>query len=93
MSAGSSLEEQCLEMYNTCIQVLLAMFMAEAGKCFLSLVMAFFAYWQRLILLAAPLMLLVADVLYTWTAAKPDQAETLKWLRKNCSLFFCHLLA
>lgn len=60
---------------------------------FLELGHGFLAYWQRLMLLAAPLMLLVADVLYTWTAAKPDQAETLKWLRKNCSLFFCHLLA
>lgn len=34
MSLGSSPEEQCLEMCNTSIQVLLAMFMAEAGKCF-----------------------------------------------------------
>lgn len=32
--------------------------------------MAFFC------LLAAPLRLCVADVLYTWTAAKPDQTET-----------------
>lgn len=60
---------------------------------FLELSRGFFAYWQRLRLLATPLRLLVADVLYTWTAAKPDQAETVKWLRKNCSLFCCHLLA
>lgn len=51
------------------------------------------AYWQRLMLLAAPLVLLVADVLYGWTAANPDQAETVKWLWKNCSLFFCHSVA
>lgn len=43
---------------------------------FLELGFGFFAYWQRLRLLAASLRLLVADVLYTWTAAKPDQAET-----------------
>lgn len=41
MSVGSSPEEQCLEMCNTSIQVLLAIFMAEAGKCFLSSVVAF----------------------------------------------------
>lgn len=59
---------------------------------FLELGCGFFAYGQRLRLLAASLRLLVADVLYTWTVAKPDQAETVKWLRKNRSVLFCHLL-
>lgn len=65
--------------------------MAEIGKSFF--VVYFLAYRRGLMLLAAPLMLWAADVPYTWTAAKPDQAENVEWHWKNCSWFFCHLLA
>lgn len=88
LAAGSSLEERCLQMCDTSVQVLLATFMAEVGKCFLSSVVALLLAgggchcWQPHS---------AADVHYTWPAAKPDQAETLKKLQKISSFVLLSL--